>query len=722
MTLQQCFAAAVQHFQMGDLRLAEQLVRQVLGVAPQHVDGLHLLGLIAQRAGALVDAATLLRGAIALAPGSSDLWNNLGLILRDGGRLREAVEAFLQARELAPENAVIYNNLASVLMDAGENEGARYAGECAVAFQPQYAEAWSNLGNARRNLERHADAEAAYREALRLNPRLAVAHNNLGTSLQAMGQMQEAAAEFQRAVELEPRYAMALNNLGNIRREQDQPVEAEALLRRAIAADPNSALAWSNLGTVLLDEHRLTDAAEAYGRAAECAPNLAMVKNNLATVALSRGDAEGAIAQYREALGRQPESSTIHSNLCAALQYSARATLASVWEEHRAFDQQICAGLLAGGAAHANSRDPNRRLRLGFVSPHFARHPVGRFGIGLFEHLDPGEFELICYSLRGNSDAMTERFRARASVWRDVRGLSDEALAEQVRADGVDILFDLAGHTAGNRLLVFARKPAPIQISWLDYVGTTGVAAMDYLIADGREIPPGAEQWYTEKVLRMEHDYICFDPPGDAPEVNELPALGTGAVTFGSFNIPAKMTPETVELWSRVLGRVPGSRMVLKNRGIDEAGTKARLLGLFAKHGIGMERVTFSGWAPPGELLGAYHRVDIGLDTWPYNGGLTTCESLWMGVPVVTCAGETFASRHGLAHLTAAGVPETIANSLDEYVERAVALATDLPALARMRKGLRERVAGSALCDAVGFARRFAGLMREVWQTYCARG
>jgi predicted O-linked N-acetylglucosamine transferase (SPINDLY family) len=314
---------------------------------------------------------------------------------------------------------------------------------------------------------------------------------------------------------------------------------------------------------------------------------------------------------------------------------------------------------------------------------------------------------------------MTARLRTCAAEWHEVRDVSDEELARRIREDRIDILFDLAGHTPGNRLPVFARKPAPVQITWLDYVGTTGLSAMDYLLADPRQIPAGAEAFHTEKVLRMPDDYICFDPPVDAPAVGPLPALTGGLVTFGSFNLLTKTSPQSVEIWSRILREVPGSRLMLKNHGFDQPATMARLRRLFSEHAIDPSRIVFQGRSPHAELLAAYNEVDVGLDTLPYNGGLTTCEALWMGVPVVTCPGETFASRHGLAHLTAAGVAETVAADFEDYVRIAVALAGDLPRLSALREGLRGRVGGSALCDGKRFAGYFADVMRGVWRRWC---
>jgi predicted O-linked N-acetylglucosamine transferase (SPINDLY family) len=355
---------------------------------------------------------------------------------------------------------------------------------------------------------------------------------------------------------------------------------------------------------------------------------------------------------------------------------------------------------------------------LGFLSPDLGRHPVGYFLVRVLESLDPAQCETVCYSDRAVHDNVTARFQAAATRWHDVFGISDPRLAAEIRAEGIDILFDLAGHTSGNRLLVFARKPAPIQVTWAGYVGTTGLETMDYLLADRWEVPPGAEPYYRERVLRMPDGYVCFDPPADAPAVTPLPAPQRGGVTFASFNNPAKITPQVIEVWSRILDRLPGSRLVLKFRGQDEGGVARRFLDLFAAQGIDRDRVELLGGSPHAEFLAAYQRVDLALDPFPYNGGLTTCEALWMGVPVITCPGQTFAGRHSLSHLSNVGLTETIAADLDQYVELAVGLAADLPRLASLRAGLRQRVAASPLCDGKRFAANLTALLRAVWETW----
>jgi predicted O-linked N-acetylglucosamine transferase (SPINDLY family) len=347
---------------------------------------------------------------------------------------------------------------------------------------------------------------------------------------------------------------------------------------------------------------------------------------------------------------------------------------------------------------------------------------VGFFVIRFLENLDRGQGEAICYSNRLSQDELTTRLRAAATTWRDVFGWTDERLAEQIRADRIDILFDLAGHTSHNQLLVFARKPAPVQVTWAGYVGTTGLQAMDYILADRYEIPPGAEGHYSEKVLRMPDGYVCYDPPSYAPPVSALPALERGYVTFGSFNNPAKLGPQIVAVWAKILQRLPLARLVLKYQWMNDSAVAGRLAKLFVGHGIEPGRVELLGWSPHPELLAHYHHIDLALDPFPYNGGLSTCEALWMGVPVVTCPGETFASRHSLTHLSTVGLTETISGTLDEYVDLAVSLACDLPRLGAIRDSLRPQVDSSPLCDGKRFAENLIQLLRGVWRDWVGQG
>jgi predicted O-linked N-acetylglucosamine transferase (SPINDLY family) len=568
---------------------------------------------------------------------------------------------------------------------------------------------------------KRAEAERVYRQVLAVAPNHPDALNLAGLLALKEGRAEEAAQLIGRAVALLPSAAFYQHNLALALGACGQIEESIGAYRRAIELQPDYAMAHDNLGVLLLRCGRFAEALAAHRRAVQLQPSAAQAQQHLGTALALAGESEEAIGCHQRAVQLRPDMPAIYQDYLTQLSYSPQVTLRGLHTAHVEFERRHAAPWRARWQPHANSPAPDRPLRLGFVSAHFADHPVGRFLIRPLEHLDRRQFQVCGYANSAHTDEMTARLRATAATWREVHALNDDELAAQVRADGVDILFDLSGHTAGNRLLMFARKPAPIQITWLDYVGTTGLTAMDYILADPREIPPGAEHGYAEKVLRLPDDYICYDPPTCAPPAAALPALTAKHVTFASFNLLAKTTPEMIARWARILQRVPASRLLMKNVGLDDAETRRRIAARFQDAGIVADRLDLSGWSPPAEVLAAYGRVDIALDTFPYNGGLTTCEAIWMGVPVVTCPGETFASRHGLAHLTAAGLGETIAQDLAHYEDLAVALAADLPRLSKMRQGMREKIVASPLCDGARFARNLEVLLRGVWQDWAAK-
>jgi predicted O-linked N-acetylglucosamine transferase (SPINDLY family) len=351
------------------------------------------------------------------------------------------------------------------------------------------------------------------------------------------------------------------------------------------------------------------------------------------------------------------------------------------------------------------------------VSPDFGCHPVGYLVICILEQLCR-DADVICYNDRYQRDRLTSRFQAAAATWRDVVSLNDEELADQIRADRIDVLFDLAGHTARNRLLVFARKPAPIQVTWISSVGTTGLAAIDYVLADHHVLPTGAEPFIGEEILRMPDAYVCYDPIDAAPPVDALPAARNRFISFGSYNNLAKITPQVIEVWSEILRRMPHSRLVLRYHGLNDETVCDRYRNLIAANDVDPRRAMFLPPACAIDVVSSYREIDIALDPFPFSGGVTTCEALWMGVPVLTWPGQTFASRQSLSILSAVGLTESIACDRSHYVELAVGLASDLERLASMRATLRERMARSPLCDGQRFAGHLLQLLRGVWKQW----
>jgi protein O-GlcNAc transferase len=391
----------------------------------------------------------------------------------------------------------------------------------------------------------------------------------------------------------------------------------------------------------------------------------------------------------------------------------------ALYAEARRWATAHAEALTAQAPAHRNERSPNRRLRIGYVSSDLRQHPVGFFFAPVFTHHDKQAFELIGYAGVRHPDALTAQCQACADRWHEVAALSDEALAERIRTDCIDILVDLSGHTRGHRLLTFARKPAPVQVTAGGHYDTTGMTAIDYLISDRFHTPPGAERYFSEALIRLPHDYICYGAPEYAPAVSEPPMLKQGYITFGCFNNLAKVTPEVITLWAKILKALPGARLRLQTRELGDSATCARYHALFKEAGVAASRIALHGHIPHRQLLGAYGEIDIALDPFPYSGGLTTCEALWMGVPVITLTGHNFCGRHSTSHLANAGLPELITTTPEAYVTTALALAQDPGRLTSLRQDLRQRVAASPLCDAEGYTRELEAAYRGMWERYC---
>jgi predicted O-linked N-acetylglucosamine transferase (SPINDLY family) len=680
------FDEGFRHHQAGRLSEAEESYRAVLAQQPDHPQALHLLGVVQHQLGRHAEAVELIRQAIALDGDVAVFHSNLSTALGGLRRFEEAAAACRRALEIQPDFAEAYANLGIALIALGQPEHAVDAFHTALKLQPANVEVARNLGTALMKIPaRVNEAILVLRRVLELKPNFAEAGNDLGCALKYAGQLEAAVAAFRRVLEIRPTHAGAYNNLSTALRSLGRLGESLAACKRAVELQPDLAEAHSNLGIVLTDI----------------------------------GELDPAFAAFQRALELRPSHAADHSRILFGMQYRPGVTPAELARAHVEYDQRHAAGFRSQWQPHRSSYDPQRKLRVGFLSGGLGLHPVGYFLVGLLENIDRSQFEVVCYSDRTRKDAMTARIQALAAEWHDVFHFRDEQLTARIRQDQIDILFDLDAHASGERLLVLARKPAPIQIAWAGYTGTTGLAAIDYLLADRWHVPEGADIHYREKVLRMSDGYICYYPPTYAPKVSTLPAERTGFVTFGSFNQPTKTNRQVVSLWAQVLKRVPQSRLLLKYRGFDDASIRDPLLRAFADEHVGADRIALQGKSPHLDLLAEYGRVDIGLDTFPYSGGLTTCEALWMGVPVVTLPGETFAGRHSLSHLSNVGLSETIAGSEDEYVERAAQLAADAPHLAALRSTLRQRMAASPLCDASRFARNWEQQMRSVWRKAC---
>lgn len=611
-------------------------------------------------------------------------------------------------------------------------ESARAAGLLAAGRAGDAAEIYRGLlANAPKNGALHfnfacalqgignlPDAIAHYLEALKFKPDLVPAANNLGNAYLAAGRPEDAAASFRRALEMDPNHQNALVCLGGLYLDAGQHAESLKLLERGVARYPDNFNARVLLSQACDRADRRDEADLHLAKAAELQPADAKVRNNIATRLLQSARLDEAMAAIELATKLDPAAAEIHSNLIMNRLYLPDISAADHLSEARNWNARHGAPRAGRFAPPTNPREPERRLRIGYVSADFYRHPVGFFMAGPLAQHDRTSFEIFCYS-NGRHDAYTAKLRHDGDTWRDIRRLPDDDLVRLIRADGIDILVDLAGHTAANRLTAFALRAAPIQITGGGHTGTTGLDAIDYLITDRFETPAELAVHYSETPIRMPHGYVCYTPPDYAPPVGPSPFGEHGYITFCCFNNISKLNAKVIAVWARIMKQVPDSRLTIQARPLRQDSTADRIRALFAAQGIAPERLVMGGGADHERFLPFYNQADIALDPFPYSGGLTTLEALWMGVPVVTRPGENFAGRHSLSHLSNLGLGELVARDADDYVRIASDLARDRERLAALRPALRPRMAQSPLCDAVGYTQALEAAYRDVWRKWC---
>ena len=545
------------------------------------------------------------------------------------------------------------------------------------------------------------EAGAQLREVLRRDSGCVTAHYALAVVRAAQGFPEEAVGHFQEALALRPGEVKSINGLGVVLQRLGRIDEAASCYREAARLDPYYQDAQVNLALVLKDHGRLCAAQRQLEGAIALQPDAVRLWYNLANVLHLQGRSLEAVAAYRETLLLDPEHLDARQNLLFALHYSSRFSDRQIFAEHQAAAEKSVFNPAPVQSRQEALHAPPRRIRIGYLSPDFRRHAVACFIEPILSRHDKGRFEIYCYANLARPDETTQRLMGLAEGWRDIYQMGDQEAALLIGADRIDILVDLAGHTSGNRLPLLARKPAPLQVTWLGYPDTTGIPELDFRITDRLADPPGTtEQFHSEQLIRLERSFCCYLPPEFAPAVTALPWLSSGRVTFGSFNNLAKVTDEVIALWARVLLAVPGSRLLLKCTPLADAEVCTRLLEAFRGEGVSAERIELHpGDASPIEHLAQYGRVDIALDTFPYNGTTTSCEALWMGVPVLTLAGTRHAARTGMSILTNCGLAHLVAQSADEYLSIACELARDPDLLQQLRLGLRGRMAASPLMD-----------------------
>jgi protein O-GlcNAc transferase len=540
---------------------------------------------------------------------------------------------------------------------------------------------------------------------------------HLGLMLRDQGKLDQAIATLRDAHRADPQHVDTLSALAEILCERGDLDGAVSTIHRALALRPDDPIALDILGTALYRKGQLDEAAEACRRAITIRPQMSSAHLTLGNILRELGEFDAAIASYRGAVALSNDP-IADSNLLYALYFHPGYDGPSILAEHLRWDRQHAQPLRPQIRPHDNDRNPDRRLRIGYVSPHFCSHVLSLHFVPLFANHDHQQFEVFFYSSVIRPDAITQRLRSYADVWRDCLGMSDEDLAQQVRADRIDILVDLTMHMANGRPLLFARKPAPIQVACDAYPGTTGLSTMDYRLTDPWIDPPGEhDDWYTEKSIRLPDSFWVYDPLTTEPAVNELPALGNGYVTFGALHTFSKVHDAILRLWAAALNRVPNSRLLMLAYGDS---VRSRILSKMASEGIRTDRIEFVGRQSRAEYLKLYHRIDIHLDTQPYCAHATALDSLWMGVSMVTLIGRTLVGRAGWCYLNNLGLPELAAETNEEFVQIAADLVADLPRLAALRATLRQRMEFSPLMDGKKFANACAAIFRDIWREWCA--
>ena len=664
-------------------------IRRALQIEPNNSEAITQLGQTLQAQDKLPEAEACYRRVVVAKPGSAAARFNLANCLQAAGDAMQAATVYREAIAIDAGFVDAHNNLGAILKEQGQLNLAAEHYRMAIRLKDDCAAAHANLGAIHYAWSQFHEAEACYRRALQVDPRISIARQNLGSILIKQGRFDEACSCFQELLRTDPQCAGAYAGLGNVMQLQERLSDAIAYYEQVLLITPGDAETYSNMGVAWSERGDRDEGIRCCLKAIELDPSHISAHVNLATSYKGLGRLDEAIVHFRKALELDPASAESHSSLLYSLNYHPAYEPAALFAEHRAWGQRHADPLTAASPPHVLDRALERRLRVGYVSPHFKSHAVNFFSEPILADHDHERFEIFCYSDVELPDETTRRLQGYADQWRAIAWQSDQRVADQIRADRIDILVDLTGHiSGGKRLLVFARKPAPIQVTYIGYQNTTGMLAMDYRLTDAYSDPPGTtECWHTETLVRLPNTFFCYLPTSDAPPIVPPPAVAQGHVTFGSINNYAKITPEVLSAWAEILRRVPQSRLLV--RADMTPWLTEHLRATFGELGIEPERLELVNRLPRAQYLELINRLDIALDPFPFNGHTTTCDCLWQGVPVVTKSGATYVTRFGGSALATLGLQELIATSTEQYIDIAVQLAGDPQRLQALRETLR---------------------------------
>jgi predicted O-linked N-acetylglucosamine transferase (SPINDLY family) len=645
-------------------------------------------------------------------------WKVLAVVLKLTGRLNESLIPSQKSVQLEPRDADAHNNLGIILQELNRLDEAEASLKKALTLRPEYAEAHYNLGITLKEQGKLIESEASYKQAIKLKPNYSEALTNLGATLQELNRLDEAEASLKKALTLKPNYVQAHNNLGITLKEQGKLIESEASYKQAIKLKPNYAEAHYNLGITLKEQGKLIESEASYKQAIKLKPNYVQAHNNLGGVLKQRGRLEEAIISYNKAIELEPRYVEAHSNRNLCLNYLSSYSPLFIYKQHLEFEKQFGGLKVELPTILSFMKNTNYRLRIGYVSADFKEHSVAFFFEPLLKNHCSNVVETFCYYNDRVIDTTTKRLMATCDHWRSIYGLTDQNVVNLIRNDKIDILVDLSGHTAGNRLLVFVQKPSPVQVTWLGYPNTTGLSSVDYRFTDIISDPVGdVDNLYSETLIRLPNGFLCYQGNKNILVDNVLPQSRHEQITFGSFNNVSKITPIVIKTWSKILHAVPTSRLILKLPTLDTDTNKYH--ELFIKEGISKERIEFYQRSPSfEEHLNLYNIIDICLDPFPYNGATTTCEALWMGVPVITLLGNCHVGRVGASILTNIGLTDFIANDINNYIKLAVDMSNNTKYLKEIRRNLREQMQKAPLCNAPSFASDVERAYQNIWYKY----
>ena len=706
------------YYQDGNYDDAETLAKSITEQFPKYPFGWKILGATLQKSGKISEALNAMQQSAALNTEDTEVHYNLALVLKELDRFEEAEASYKKAISLQPNYFKAHNNLGSILEKLGRSDEAELSYRQAIALNPDFAEANYNLGNILQDFGQFEEALLSYKKTMSLNPNLFDIHTNLGNTLQELNLFEEAEESYRKAISLQPDDFKAYNNLGIALKELGRFGEAELCYRQAIFLNPAFVEAHFNLGNTLLKLGKLKESEAKLRHTIILNPNFVEAHVNLGNTLKKFNRFKEADASYRQAIVLDPNYNHAYNNKNICLNYSSLWSPLFIFQQHLEFEKQFGGLEVRTTLSLPVKKQPGDKLRIGYISGDFNKHSVAYFFEPLLQHHNANAVETFCYYNYHVIDAATKRLMSFSNYWHSIFGVSDTDVVNLIKNDNIDILVDLSGHTDKNRLLVFAQKPAPIQVTWLGYPNTTGLSAIDYRLTDIIADPIGeADDLHSETLLRLPNGFQCYK--GDQTVIADvnLPQKSNGYITFGSFNNLSKVTPEVIKAWSKILHAVPISRLILKNSQLNHG--KKQLLELFKQEGIAEDQIKLYGTlASMEEHLKLYSAIDIGLDPFPFNGATTTCEALWMGVPVITLLGDRHVGRVGASILTNVGLTDFIAQDIDDYVELAIKMASNIEYLQDIRQGLRKKMESSPLCNGKSFACDIENAYQDMWSKY----